>query len=112
MTGTKLRQALTYAARGWPVFPCQAGQKTPATAHGHRRPPGRPGRAGDHQNPRFCPQRRPDPHPRTRLPGRSRRPDMTENTSPDPEADDLGLTAEQWYDLAFAYNHGLLEPEP
>ena len=23
------------AARGWPVFPCQAGQKTPATAHGH-----------------------------------------------------------------------------
>ena len=35
MTGTRLRQALTYAARGWPVFPCQAGQKTPATAHGH-----------------------------------------------------------------------------
>lgn len=35
MTGTPLRQALTYAARGWPVFPCQAGQKTPATAHGH-----------------------------------------------------------------------------
>ncbi len=37
---------------------------------------------------------------------------MTENTSPDHEADDLGLTAGQWYDLAFAYNHGLLEPEP
>ena len=35
MTGTRLRQALTYAGRGWPVFPCQAGQKTPATAHGH-----------------------------------------------------------------------------
>ena len=35
MTGTRLRQALTYAARGWPVFPCQAGQKIPATAHGH-----------------------------------------------------------------------------
>jgi hypothetical protein len=35
MTGTRLRQALTYAARGWPVLPCQIGQKTPATAHGH-----------------------------------------------------------------------------
>ena len=35
MTGTRLRQALLYAARGWPVFPCQAGQKSPATAHGH-----------------------------------------------------------------------------
>ncbi len=35
MTGTRLRQALAYAARGWPVFPCQVGQKTPATAHGH-----------------------------------------------------------------------------
>jgi hypothetical protein len=37
---------------------------------------------------------------------------MTENAPPDPDPDDLGLTAEQWYDLAFAYNHGLLEPEP
>ena len=36
MTGATLRQALAYAARGWPVFPCQAGQKTPATAHGYR----------------------------------------------------------------------------
>jgi hypothetical protein len=36
MTSTRLRQPLAYAARGWPVFPCQAGQKTPATAHGHR----------------------------------------------------------------------------
>ena len=35
MTGTRLRQALMCAARDWPVFPCQAGQKTPATAHGH-----------------------------------------------------------------------------
>ena len=36
MSETTLRQALAYAARGWPVFPCQTGQKTPATAHGHR----------------------------------------------------------------------------
>jgi hypothetical protein len=35
MTGTRLHQALAYAARGWPVFPCQAERKTPATAHGH-----------------------------------------------------------------------------
>jgi hypothetical protein len=31
-----LRQALAYAAHGWPVFPCQPGQKTPATPHGYR----------------------------------------------------------------------------
>jgi Bifunctional DNA primase/polymerase, N-terminal len=36
MTGTTLRQALAYAALGWPVFPCHVGQKTPATAHGYR----------------------------------------------------------------------------
>ena len=36
MTGATLRQALAYAARGWPVFPCHVGQKTPATAHGYR----------------------------------------------------------------------------
>ena len=36
MTGETLHQALAYAARGWPVFPCQDGQKTPATPHGHR----------------------------------------------------------------------------
>jgi hypothetical protein len=36
MTDATLRQALAYAARGWPVFPCQAGQKTPATPHGYR----------------------------------------------------------------------------
>ncbi len=35
MTSPVLRQALEYAGRGWPVFPCQPGQKTPATRHGH-----------------------------------------------------------------------------
>ena len=29
-----LRQALSYARRGWPVFPCLEGQKVPATRHG------------------------------------------------------------------------------
>jgi hypothetical protein len=36
MTGDILRQALAYAQRGWPVFPCQPGQKIPATTHGYR----------------------------------------------------------------------------
>jgi Bifunctional DNA primase/polymerase, N-terminal len=36
MSGTRLWRALEYADRGWPVFPCHAGQKTPATAHGYR----------------------------------------------------------------------------
>jgi Bifunctional DNA primase/polymerase, N-terminal len=36
MTDTTLRQALAYAARGWPVFPCLPGQKIPATRHGFR----------------------------------------------------------------------------
>jgi len=36
MTGTVLRQALAYARRGWPVFPCLPGQKIPATTHGFR----------------------------------------------------------------------------
>jgi hypothetical protein len=36
MTGTTLRQALAYAARGWPVLPCLPGAKTPATGHGYR----------------------------------------------------------------------------
>ena len=36
MTGNPaLRQALAYARRGWPVFPCQPGQKIPATRHGY-----------------------------------------------------------------------------
>ena len=36
MTGAALRQALAYARRGWPVFPCQPGEKIPATSHGFR----------------------------------------------------------------------------
>jgi hypothetical protein len=35
MTGDRLAEALALAARGWPVFPCQAGRKVPATAHGY-----------------------------------------------------------------------------
>ena len=35
MTDRTLRQALAYASRGWPVFPCQPGQKIPATRHGY-----------------------------------------------------------------------------
>lgn len=31
-----LVQALAFARHGWPVFPCQPGQKTPATQHGFR----------------------------------------------------------------------------
>ena len=31
-----LRRALEYASRGWPVFPCRAGSKEPATRHGFR----------------------------------------------------------------------------
>jgi hypothetical protein len=36
MTGGTLRQALAFAARGWPVLPCLPGQKIPATPHGYR----------------------------------------------------------------------------
>jgi len=36
MTGAALHQALAYARRGWPVFPCQPGEKIPATQHGFR----------------------------------------------------------------------------
>ncbi len=36
MTDDTLREALDYASRGWPVFPCQPGQKIPATRHGYR----------------------------------------------------------------------------
>lgn len=35
MTDDTLRRGLTYARRGWPVFPCQPGQKHPATRHGY-----------------------------------------------------------------------------
>ncbi len=36
MTDTTLRQALSYARHGWPVFPCLPGQKIPAIQHGFR----------------------------------------------------------------------------
>ncbi len=35
MNDTMLRHALACAARGWPVFPCQPGQKIPAPTHGY-----------------------------------------------------------------------------
>jgi hypothetical protein len=39
---------------------------------------------------------------------------MSNNPSPEPQAeqelDDLGLSADDWHDLAVAYNHGLIEP--
>jgi hypothetical protein len=36
MTNQTLRQALAYASRGWPVFPCMDGRKVPLTRHGFR----------------------------------------------------------------------------
>jgi hypothetical protein len=36
MTDATLRQALAFASCGWPVLPCQPGQKTPATRHGYQ----------------------------------------------------------------------------
>jgi hypothetical protein len=36
MTDAALGQALACARRGWPVFPCAAGEKIPATRHGFR----------------------------------------------------------------------------
>ncbi len=36
MTSSVLRQALAFAASGWPVLPCLPGQKIPATTHGYR----------------------------------------------------------------------------
>jgi hypothetical protein len=35
-THGRLTAALAYAAIGWPIFPCQPGAKTPATAHGFK----------------------------------------------------------------------------
>jgi Bifunctional DNA primase/polymerase, N-terminal len=35
MTDARLRRALAFAECGWPVFPCQSGQKIPATRHGY-----------------------------------------------------------------------------
>ena len=37
---------------------------------------------------------------------------MTEDTPPDRETDDLGLTHEEWMDLRFAYNFGTIDPAP
>ena len=73
MTDTMLRQALEYAARGWPVFPCQTGQKTPATAHGYRDATTDPEQitAWFAQGPRLEPGHR-HRRPRTRRPGRRR----------------------------------------
>ena len=36
MTNHTHRQALAYASRGWPVFPCMSGRKIPLTRHGFR----------------------------------------------------------------------------
>ena len=37
---------------------------------------------------------------------------MGENPEPraEQELDDLGLSTDEWHDLAIAYNHGLIEP--
>jgi hypothetical protein len=35
---------------------------------------------------------------------------MTDNTPPDRETDDLGLTHEEWTDLQFAYNFAPIDP--
>ena len=37
---------------------------------------------------------------------------MTENAPLGPEADDLGLTDDEWEDLKHAYNYGTYEPAP
>ena len=82
MTDATLRQALAYARRGWPVFPCLPGQKIPATPHGYRdattdqradhrlvRPP--PGLEPGHRHRRPRPRR---PGRRPARPGRERLP--------------------------------------
>jgi len=37
---------------------------------------------------------------------------MTGNEPQHPQADDLGLTSEDWQDLQFAYNYGTIDPAP
>ncbi len=44
MSGDLLRQALAYAAAGWPVFPCKPGAKEPDTPHGFKDATTDPGR--------------------------------------------------------------------
>jgi Bifunctional DNA primase/polymerase, N-terminal len=48
MTGRDgtLQQALAFAERGWPVFPCRPGQKIPATRHGYLDATTDPGQIG------------------------------------------------------------------
>ena len=74
MTGGTLRQALAFAARGWPVLPCLPGQKIPATAHGYRDATTDPGQINEWfgQSPGLEPGHR-HRHPRPRRP-RHRRP--------------------------------------
>ena len=71
MTDATLRQALAYARRGWPVFPCLPGQKIPATPHGYR--DATTDRAADHRLVRPPPRLEPGHRhrrPRPRRPGR------------------------------------------
>jgi len=42
--GAALANALAYARRGWPVFPCRPGRKEPDTAHGFKDATTDPGR--------------------------------------------------------------------
>ena len=42
--GASLAQALAYARRGWPVFPCKPGRKEPDTPHGFKDATTDPGR--------------------------------------------------------------------
>ena len=71
MTDATLHQALAFATRGWPVLPCQPGQKTPATAARRPRRHHRP--RADHRlvrpPPRLEPRHR-HRRSRPRCPGR------------------------------------------